>query len=102
MNADTVIKIAAVVAAVLTIYGAAVKIIKPLNQLVKRFGKLEDQNRENYLSLLRLTISSEEMPLEERIRAGDKYINLGGNGAVRHKYQQLIEQLDKEVHNGQA
>ena len=48
-----------------------------------------------YLCILRLTIMSEEMPLEERIAAGDKYIKHGGNGAVKHKYEQLLSQLDR-------
>lgn len=53
-------------------------------------------DRENYLNILRLVIMSEEMPLSERIAAGDKYIELGGNGAVKHKYQELLKKLPKE------
>lgn len=52
---------------------------------------------DNYLSILRLTIVSDEMPVSERIAAGDKYIALGGNGAVKHLYQQLVEENGKEA-----
>ena len=61
--------------------------------------KKDKHDRENYLATLRLTIMSTEMPLSERISAGDKYIALGGNGAVKHKYEELLEQLPKERRN---
>ena len=38
---------------------------------------------ENYLTNLRLTIMSSEMPLGERIVAAEKYISEGGNGDVK-------------------
>ena len=39
---------------------------------------------------------SHEMPLSERIDAGEKYIKYGGNGEVKHKYEELISLLPKE------
>lgn len=44
---------------------------------------LKTQNHENYMSLLRLTIMSNEMPIGERIVAGHKYLSEGGNGEVK-------------------
>ena len=40
----------------------------------------------------RLVITSEKMPLEERIECGDKYIDAGGNGAVHR----LIDELKQK------
>ena len=40
---------------------------------------------------------SQEMPLSERISAGEKYIKYGGNGEVKHKYEELLTLLPKEV-----
>lgn len=56
---------------------------------------LMEHDREQYLSILRLTIMSEEMPVSERIIAGDKYIKAGGNGDVKKYYQQMIEEHTK-------
>ncbi len=75
---------------------AVTVIVALLVSIYKFFRKQEtkeEHDRENYLNILRLTIMSEEMPLEERIAAGDKYIAAGGNGAVKHKYQELLEKL---------
>ena len=39
---------------------------------------------------------SSEMPLSERIAAGDKYVKNGGNGAVHAKYEELLEEYKQE------
>ena len=88
---------ASVVAALVTIGTAANKYLyKPFRAWIDDFRKIKEYQHADYLCTLRLTIMSEEMPLEERIAAGDKYIAEGGNGAVKHKYEQLLTQLDKE------
>lgn len=50
---------------------------------VENIPSIEEHCRENYLTGLRLTIMSNDMPLGERIAAGVKYINLDGNGDVK-------------------
>ena len=46
---------------------------------------------------LRLTIMSEEMPIEERLKAGEEYVNRGGNGAVKCKYKELQDAYLKNL-----
>lgn len=50
---------------------------------VESIPKIEEHCRENYLTGLRLTIMNDNMPLGERIAAGIKYLELGGNGDVK-------------------
>jgi len=50
---------------------------------VESIPTIEEHCRENYLTGLRLTIMSDNMPLGERIAAGVKYIDRGGNGEVK-------------------
>ena len=64
-------------------------------KLEKKVDTLVEHDREQYLSILRLTIMSEEMPVSERIIAGDKYIKAGGNGDVKKYYQQMIKDHTK-------
>lgn len=87
---------AEIISAVTIIAVAICKIFKPLTEMLKKIETIDRHQRENYLTTLRLTICSEEIPLEERIAAGDKYVKLGGNGAVKHKYEELIKQLDEK------
>lgn len=88
------LRIAEVVGAITVICVAIWKIFKPLKELLNKIDTIDRHQRENYLMTLRLTICSEEIPLEERLAAGDKYVKLGGNGAVKHKYEELLKQLD--------
>lgn len=92
----TLLRIAEIVGAITVIIVAIRKIVKPLKELLKKIDTIDRHQRENYLMTLRLTICSEEIPLEERIAAGDKYVEMGGNGAVKHKYEELLKQLDEK------
>ena len=78
--------------------GALVAIWRAVVFFVHLGDAMKDTQRhtkENYLSCLRLTIMSRDMPIGERIIAGHAYIEAGGNGEVK-KY--IEEQLHaKEV-----
>lgn len=87
---DLIIKIAALLSALGVIIAAAIKVISVANKVknsIDGFNKtvadLKEHSAENYMSLLRLTIMSSEMPIGERIVAGHKYLSLGGNGDVK-------------------
>lgn len=90
------LRAAEIIGAITVIIVAIRKIVKPLKELLKKIDTIDRHQRENYLMTLRLTICSEEIPLEERLAAGDKYVKLGGNGAVKHKYEELLKQLDEK------
>lgn len=64
-------------------------------KLEEKVDKLVEHDEDQYLSLLRLTIMSEDMPVSERIIAGDKYVKKGGNGDVKKYYQQMIAEHTK-------
>ncbi len=92
---EKIILLGSLVTAVLAIVAFLVKIYKFIRRCEKWIEDKDKHDRENYLSILRLTIMSEEMPNSERIAAGDKYIALGGNGEVKHKYNDLLNNLEE-------
>lgn len=63
---------------------------KASKKLEEKVDTLVEHDQEQYLSILRLTIMSEEMPVSERIIAGDKYIKKGGNGDVKKYYEKML------------
>ena len=79
----------AAVGSVLTIL---LKVLSPLKSIEARIEKLESYSQSDYMNTLKLTIMSEEFPLEERLVAGEKYVQEGGNGANKAKYQLLREE----------
>lgn len=84
----------------LTALGIIVATAVKLYKLIRKWEKwVEEQSEhalDNYLSIKRLTIMSQEMPLSERLAAGEKYIKYGGNGEVKHKYEELLTFLPTE------
>jgi len=84
----------ALIESVLTFLGIWVTVRasqKKANQeLLDKVNTLVEHDEDQYLSILRPTIVEENMPISERIIAGDKYIRKGGNGDVKKYYQNML------------
>lgn len=79
-----------IITAVITAY----KFIRKWDKWVKQKDK---HDIEQYVQILRLVIMTPEMPLSERISAGDTYVNeLHRNGAVKQKYNELLQRFKNE------
>jgi len=89
----------ALIESVLTFAGVCVTVIvtnrKSNKKLEQKVDKLVEHDREQYLSILRLTIMNETIPVSERIIAGDKYLKAGGNGEVKKYYLQMLKEHTK-------
>lgn len=92
-----IIIISSVITALSTIIGALITIYKLVNNVEKKFEKIDNNMKETNLSVLRLTIINESMPLDERVDAGEKYVNAGGNGSVHALYDVLREKYENEL-----
>lgn len=66
-------------------------------KMQKQINTIERHTRENYLRELQIIIISEEMPIGERLRAGEDYIALGGNGEIKAKYNVLKQIYEEEA-----
>lgn len=89
----------AIIEGVLTFAGICVTVIvsnkKANKKLEEKVDKLVEHDEDQYMSILRLTIMSENMPISERIIAGDKYVKKDGNGDVKKFYQKMLEEHTK-------
>ena len=89
----------AIIEGVLTFAGICVTVIvsnkKASKKLEEKVDRLVEHDEDQYLSILRLTIMSENMPISERIIAGDKYVKKGGNGDVKRYYQKMLDEHTK-------
>ena len=74
---------------------AVINAISQNKSIIKRLDSMEKHDKKQYLSILRLTIMSEEMPISERIIAGKEYIERGGNGDVQAFYHDFLENHTK-------
>ena len=60
----------------------------------ERLGRLEKHDKLQYQALLRLTVMNSEMPMSERLMAGQEYVDGGGNGDVRHYFENMKAEVD--------
>ena len=79
----------------LTLIGVIITAISGNRSIAKDLKEIKEDNKEQALAILRLTIMSNDMPISERLVAGDKYIRKGGNGDVKHYYEQLVKEHTK-------
>ncbi len=93
---NNILLIASLLTALGVIVATSAKIYKFIRKWEKWVEEQSEHNLDNYLSIKRLTIMSQEMPLSERISAGEKYIKYGGNGEIKHKYEELLTFLPSE------
>lgn len=68
---------------------------KSNKKLEEKVDKLVEHDEDQYMSILRLTIMNSEMPISERIIAGDKYVKKNGNGDVKKYYHQMLKEHTK-------
>ena len=85
------------ISVIIALAGTIWRLSKPLKDIIQRLERVERHQRNDYLCTLRLTIMSEEMPVEERLKAGEEYVKEGGNGAVKARYQLLIKEYQKDI-----
>ena len=99
---DAILWLATLIGAVGAIVVAVRKAIKPFTSAQKQISEISSDvktliqhDRDQYLSILRLTLMSPEIPISERIIAGDKYLKEGGNGDCKHYYFELLKEHTK-------
>ena len=99
---EYVITIASIVTAVTVISTACFNIYKFFRTLENKYDEMNKLLQQNTLYLLKMAVLSEELPLLDRIHAGEQYIALGGNGLIKKKYQELLKEFDERerVHHG--
>jgi hypothetical protein len=110
---DILINVSEMVGAIVVIIGAFVKIEKwtkgkitkwLLKPMFERLDSIDNNMKEMNKRLakvevddLKLIIMSEDIPIEERLDAGERYISLGGNGAIKIHCKILKEEYEKQI-----
>lgn len=89
----SIVQIAGIISALGVILGTAWKIHVFLKKMEDRFDRYEETLNENTIHLLKMALLSEDLPIIDRINAGERYLELGGNGYGKIVYERLVEEL---------
>lgn len=103
---EILLSIAGIAGAIFTIYKTVALIVEKIRKCIQFFRNLSEKietcerhTKENYLRSLQLVIMSSEMPLEERLKAGEEYVSRGGNGEIKAKYKVLQQEYEEREHH---
>lgn len=83
-----------------TVAGTVWRMTNPIRQIGDRVEKLEQYSHNDYMRTLKLTIMNEDLPIEDRMEAGEAYTKEGGNGVAAATYKLLIERYMEDHKDG--
>lgn len=92
---ETILLIGSIAAALIAIGTFLGKLFDKVKKVADTVNDIKEHTEENYMNNLRLIIMSTEMPIGERLSAGEKYIAAGGNGEIKA----FVKKLEKEYLN---
>lgn len=96
MGGDQLILIASIITAITIIVTATFKVLKMFTTLYNKIHEFQESINENTMYTLKLVVLNENLDMEERISAGKRYLELGGNGFVHAVYNKLLEEEEQE------
>lgn len=95
---DSILIVASVVTALTAIAAFLLKIYKFFRTLEEKYDEMNDLLKNNTIHLLKIAVLDDKLPLTDRIHAGEQYICMGGNGAIKRIYEKLLDEYE-EVNN---
>lgn len=95
---DSILITASVIGALMTIICTCYKVMKMFHKVMSEIEDVNEQVKENAIHILKLAILEENMPPAERLKCGEAYVKLGGNGQIKKIYEQLLEDTDEVIH----
>lgn len=96
---NTIILTASVVTAITGIGAFIMKTYKFFRNLEEKYDAMNETLNKNTIYILKIAIMSEEMPLVDRLKAGELYLELGGNGLIKKKYNELLDEYHRREQN---
>ena len=91
---EYIIMIASIITALTVISTTCFKVYKFFRELEKKYDELNYNIKNNTLFILKIAVLDEQLPITDRLHAGELYMDLGGNGAVKKKYQELLKECN--------
>lgn len=92
---QTFLLVGSIISALTVIITFMTKIYKFFNSIEKKYDQMNETLKKNTLYILKIAILSDELPLVDRIHAGETYVAMGGNGMVKKKLERLISEYEK-------
>ena len=97
---DNIMFIATILGGIRTIIGILYKMYKFVRNIEEKYEEMNELIKENTIHILKIAVLNEDLPITDRINAGERYMALGGNGFVKKKYLKLLDEYEKMNERG--
>lgn len=97
MSLTTLSIIAGAITSVTVIIGCVIKIYKLARNVENKIDAYDKNLAALNLHLNKMALLNTDLPLIDRLHAGEKYLQGGGNGFGKKVYDQLLHDLDTSV-----
>lgn len=97
---DNIMFIATILGGIGTIIGILYKMYKFVRNIEEKYEEMNELIKENTIHILKIAVLNEDLPITDRINAGERYMSLGGNGFVKKKYLKLLDEYEKMNERG--
>lgn len=74
-------------------------VMEALDSLTSEVQEVKKDTKENKMYILKDIIMNDKLSLEERVKAGDDYVENGGNGFVKEVYHKLLDKVASKYEN---
>lgn len=88
------VTIASIITSLTVIFTAVIKVYKLVRRVENKLEAYDKNLEELNLHLNKMALLDTNLPLIDRIHAGEWYIAHGGNGIGKKVYNQLLDELD--------
>ena len=92
---NNVLLIASILTALTGIGAFLYKMYSFFRNIEDKYDQMNKTIKQNTIYILKIAIMSEEMPLIDRLKAGEMYLSMGGNGMIKRKYNDLMDEYEK-------
>ena len=89
--------IASFITAITIIGGFFYKLHVITRNFEKKHEELQNTLRMNTIHVLKIAVLDPNLPMVDRIHAGEQYIAMGGNGTIKRIYESLLDEYEKEL-----
>ena len=95
-------QIASFVSAITVIGGFFYKLHTMTRSFEKKHEEMEEMLKTNTIHILKIAVLNPNLPLIDRIHAGEQYIAMGGNGTIKRIYEGLLDEYEKELRGNEG
>ena len=95
----SIVEIGSIISALTFIAGTCWKTFSVCHAMLTKIEEFEKAQKKNEMYTMKMGLFNEGLPLQDRIKCGKRYLELGGNGTGTVQYEKLLKRMEDVMDN---